>query len=374
MSRHKRKLPSGKTQYIVRWREGDRNRSRAFDDPKVAKDFDKEITRIRQSGELAAELERRRVTVEDLATDWWERRSGSISPSARAMYGRQLDKRVLPEFGSRRVSQITVADVERWIADLREDEDGEPTILKACTVLQSLMTMAVRDGIIASNPVKFARKPAQGRTRVPYLIKPAAVEVMRAWMLDHRSDRDVMLLELLAYAGLRPLSEAVVLRWGQVQDRSVVIRDTKRKRERSVTLVEPLKVALTDWRRNHRNGADRLVIAARDGDEWTEDEWRYWRRNVFRPAAVASGLPADVRPRDLRGSFASLLVHSGHNIVDVAAQLGHSPTICLRDYARVFAEHDPANVKPAAQVIAEARFAARVAGMRGWAQTVETAA
>jgi hypothetical protein len=35
--------------------------------------------------------------------------------------------------------------------------------------------------------------------------------------------------------------------------------------------------------------------------------------------------------------------------------MGHSPAICLRDYAQVFDEFDPAERKPAEQIIAEAR-------------------
>lgn len=357
--------------YQVRWREGDRNRSRNFDaggaGKKLAGDFDTEMRRLRQAGELVVQLDRRRLTVEDLYWDWLERVAPGLAAKTRQTYATQLALRVLPDFGHRRVSQIEVRDVERWIAKMRAAGDRDPTILMACAVLQALLTMAVRDGVIAVNPVAQARKPRAARTRNPHLVKPISVERMRAFLIEEATPRDVLVLELLAYAGLRPESEAVALPWRRVRDRSLLVQDTKRKRERSVMLLAPLAESLAAAR---SSATGPLVVPTSAGGAWSEHDWRNWRRRVFAPAATAAGLPADTRPRDLRGSFVSLLVHEGRNIVEVARQVGHSPEVCLRDYAQVFDEQDPDHRKPAGQVIAEARFAVRVAGMRPWA--VET--
>lgn len=57
---------------------------------------------------------------------------------------------------------------------------------------------------------------------------------------------------------------------------------------------------------------------------------------TIRAAAEAAGLLH--APYDLRGSFASLLIQEGRNVVDVAKQLGHTPETCLRYYARLFDE------------------------------------
>lgn len=377
MSVHRRKLASGKVQHIVRWRENGRNRSRAFDDPKTARDFDRELTRLRQAGELAAELQRRRITVADLVDEWADRVAPTLAKHTRDQYAVQLDHRILPQLGERPVAQLTVAEVERWVQWMREDggklgPTGNPTILKACAVLQAVLTLGVRDGVVAVNVARSARKPRQGRTRLPYLIKPIAVERMRAFLLARGQDRDAMLLELLAYAGLRPESEAVALRWGQVRDRSLLVADTKRGRERTVTVPAALRESLRTWRRQQgRPGADALVVPNLHGQSWSSDDWRTWRRRRFAAAARAAGLPADTRPRDLRGSFVSLLIHEGQNIVQVAGQVGHSPTICLRDYAQAFAEHKPGEVVSADTIISRARFAVRVASMREWATNIE---
>ena len=95
--------------------------------------------------------------------------------------------------------------------------------------------------------------------------------------------------------------------------------------------------------------------------EWSGDDWDNWRERIFQPAAIAVGLPDDTIPRDLRGSFASLLIFEGLplNVLEVAPELGHKPSTCLDIYGRLFEEFDPSRRRPAVDVIREAREAVR---------------
>jgi integrase len=59
---------------------------------------------------------------------------------------------------------------------------------------------------------------------------------------------------------------------------------------------------------------------------------------VFRPAAARASLEG-ARPYDLRHAFASLLIAEGRlSIIEIAAQLGHNPTVCLDIYDHEMAE------------------------------------
>lgn len=355
MSVHKK----GKA-FVVRWREGSSNRSRTFRIKKDAEAFDRELQRIRQAGELHQELEKRRITIDQLTADWWQRNVATWAPGTIQAYAVALDLRIREHLGQRRVAQLTVSDVEHWAARLRADGHPEPSILRAWAALQSMLSMAVRDGIVPVNVAQQAKgKPRQRRTRQPYRLTPHQVEAIRREMLARGWHQDAVLLDLLAYAGLRPESEAVQLRWQHVRERSLLVVDTKRSRERTIRVtVTPLLQTLREHRlRSGMPDGDHLVVPHPNGD-WTTERWRAWRRQRFRPACLAAGLPADVRPRDLRGSFVSLLVGEGRSIVEVARWCGHSAEVCLRDYADVFDEHDPDDRRPAAQVVAHARFGA----------------
>ncbi len=114
-------------------------------------------------------------------------------------------------------------------------------------------------------------------------------------------------------------------------------------------------------------------MCPREHGPWNQDAWRNWLRRVYRPAAINAGLarnwlrrvyrPAAInaglakttRARDLRGSFASLLIWEGQTVVVLAQQLGHSPEMCLRAYAGVFAEFSIDERIPAEKVIQNAR-------------------
>lgn len=166
--------------------------------------------------------------------------------------------------------------------------------------------------------------------------------------------RDVALAARLRRAA--PESEALALRWEDVRERVLFVPAGRKRgaRDRTVRLLAPLRDDLEAWRR--------IVEADGSGHifgEWSGERWDGWRGRVYREAARVAELPADARPRDLRGSFASLLIAEGQSVLEVARQLGHSPATCLRDYAALFDDFDPAvRVDPEGEV-RRARRAAR---------------
>ncbi len=62
-----------------------------------------------------------------------------------------------------------------------------------------------------------------------------------------------------------------------------------------------------------------------------------FRKRIYQAAARKVGVES-TRPYDLRHSFVSLLIHEGRlSIVEIARQLGHSPTMALDTYGHVIA-------------------------------------
>jgi site-specific recombinase XerD len=260
------------------------------------------------------------------------------------------------------------------VSKLRKEGVGDPTIIKTLTVFRSILKRAERDEEIDRNPIPLVAKPRQQRTREPRPVAPYHVELIRQRMLDPtpRRDkrgrrharrpeidrqRDATLVSVLAYSGPRPESEALPLRWSQIGQRTITYLATKGRRvkPRRTRLLAPLARDLAEFRiRCGRPGDDELVFGELSGDDWDN-----WRERIFQPAAQDVGLTADTIPRDLRGSFASLLIFGGLNVLEVAAQLGHKPSTCLDIYGRLFEEFDPARRRPAVEVIEEARRAVR---------------
>jgi integrase len=346
----------GTKRYKVRWKEHGASRAKSFDKERDAIRFDGDIKRRLALGD---DLTPRGTQRLDAFTQRWidTHMKVALTTATQDVYATQLDLRILPALGHLRLRDIRPSSIDEFVAAMRRKGVGDPTVVKTLTVLQSILQRAVRDEEIATNPVRAVRKPAQRREREPIMVAPEKVEVIRQGLLAEDRMRDATLVSLLAYAGLRPESEAITLTWEQVGKRTIFIpRGRKRGgRDRHVRLLAGLAQDLGEWRlaSGTRTG---LVFPASDG-AWKGHDWDNWRDRIFRPQAHVAGLPADVRPRDLRSSFATLLIHEGRTIVEVARQLGHSASTCVKDYAGVFEEFDPAQRVTADEAIAAARAA-----------------
>jgi len=348
----------GSARWEVRFRDGRRNRSRAFDRKKDAVAFESEVKRRKRLGALA-ELDAGEERLSDFAQQWWRLHAKpNLAPSTLKSYASVWDLHVLPHLGDHELRQLTPEVVANLRADLDAAKVGPATVRRALFVLQSVMRLAAVQSKVQSNPVRVVGKPRQPR-RLARPITPETVERIRVQL----SQRDATLVSILAYAGLRP-GEALALTWGCVRrrtilvDRSIVLgqeKSTKTNATRTVRLLGPLAQDLAEWRLAcRRPPADAYVLPSAAGAPWRDDDYRNWRKRKFAPAARAAGLGSP-RPYDLRHSSVSLLIQEGLSVVEVARQAGHSPEECLRTYAHVFEEFDPADRTSAEDRIRAAR-------------------
>jgi len=332
--------------YRVRWREGDRNRSRTFATRADARRWDTDVQRRRQLGTLHL-LDAGRETLNEYVTDTWAPAYAvQLAPKTRRVYGQHYDRHLAPHIGTWTLRALTPEVIARWQADRLASGAGRTAVLRSLELLGTILQRAFEAQRIASNPVRQVRKAPRPRRDEVRPLAPATVEAMRAHLLAGGSEqpqRDASLLSVLAYAGLRP-GEALGLRWGDVTDRTLLVQrsvslgheaDTKTRQHRSVRLLAPLRVDLTAWRlaAGHPD-ARALVFPGHDGKLWSEGAYQSWRRRAFARAAAAAGAPY-AHPYALRHSFASLLLHEGRNVIYVARQLGHDARLTLTRYGHV---------------------------------------
>ena len=176
MSVPRRQRADGTVVQIVRWREGGVNRSRSFDNEDDARDFDRRLRRLKQTGDPAVLADE--ITVRDYVHgEWWpnyaERRLARSTQEGHAI---DLDLRILPRLGDLPLSRVRPAVVERFIADLERAGTGRATIVSTLAVLQGVMKRAARDYNLPGNPVRQVDKPSQRREREPVLVTVEQVE------------------------------------------------------------------------------------------------------------------------------------------------------------------------------------------------------
>jgi integrase len=146
-------------------------------------------------------------------------------PNTRVDYRWQLSNHLLPFFAGHRLSQITIAEVDRYgAAKVRAGVLSPTSINKTITRLAQILEDAVEYGLIDRNPAK-------GKRRRLKAAKPAPVWLDRAEHIaalldaaggldgqarpDRRHVRRRAMLAVLVFAGLR-ISELLELRWRDV--------------------------------------------------------------------------------------------------------------------------------------------------------------
>jgi hypothetical protein len=123
----------------VRWREGGRGsqeRSRTFDVEDDAREFDRRVRRLKQTGDPALFADD--VTLREYVHgEWWpnyaERR---LALSTQESHSIDLGLRILPSLGDVPLARVRPSVVERFAADLEREGVGRATIVSTLAVLQ----------------------------------------------------------------------------------------------------------------------------------------------------------------------------------------------------------------------------------------------
>lgn len=330
----------------VRWKEANgRQRSKVIKLKDDAVRFDLEVTRRKQIGELAlTNLTSRGPTLAEWMTDRWLPEHGAnLEQSTLDTYAWDYADKIAPWLGHQHLQDLDVAALRKWQADRLADGVSAHGVLKARTVLSSVLRHAAESSAMTGNPLPLVRAPRLPHKDEVLALTPGQIERIR----QHLDPHGRLLVSLLAYAGLRP-GELRTLRWGDVRQRTLLVqragdpagRPKSVKGTRQARTVRLLP-ALVDDLAEHRDTASRSIVDRLGERAWTRDQWSTWRDDHWRPACLAAGFePSSIpRPYDLRHSFASLLLAEGRTVHDVAKQLGHSAEMTLRVYGHVIDEY-----------------------------------
>jgi hypothetical protein len=210
--------------WYVRWREGGRRRGRTFDRKSDAKDFLAWLRRRQQLGQAAVPDDI--MLAEFVETYWRLHAVPNLSPATRELYGGIWERHILPVLGEYGVRELSPKRLTRFRAELEQGGVGTATVVKALTIVQSILSFAVSEEIVEFNAAAAVRKPRYTRAREPHIFLPDEVERIRAQL----QARDRALVSVLTYSGPRPEEVVCRLAWGDVCEQSIRYVDSKRRR------------------------------------------------------------------------------------------------------------------------------------------------
>jgi integrase len=334
------------TAYEVRWRSNGAFKQRSFAVKREAERFALRVENDIAQGASTEPLVKNSKTLGEIVAASLAASRPALKPLSYRSSESVYRNHVLPAFGHRRISTITRAEVQTWIVALTGKGLAPATVHHCYVGLRKAFNFAAEDRLITYNPCDGVRlpKPQTADTFAPAFLTAAEVERVGA-ALDVAAPWG-LLVRFAAFTGLRA-GELMGLRVGDVDLAAghVRVRQTlhkiagewvvgtpKSKRStRDVPLMHSGLIAeLRRYKMQHPHSgdADALFWPGRALGTHAVDFERVldvgsFRRNYFRPALRALGLP-EMRVHDLRHTAASLWLAAGLKPYEVSRWLGHA--------------------------------------------------
>jgi integrase len=151
----------------------------------------------------------------------------NLSKASRDLYGRVWGLHILPRLGDYGVRELTPKRLTRFRVELERAGVGTATVVKAMTIVQSILSFAVSEELVEYNAAASVAKPRYERAREPHIFLPPEVEQIRTTL----DQRDATLVSTLAYSGPRPEEVVCRLAWSDIGEQAIRYVDTKRRRD-----------------------------------------------------------------------------------------------------------------------------------------------
>ena len=227
---------------------------------------------------------------------------------------------------------LTPEGIERYLAQLHAAGLAPASVARKRAALSSFCRFLSREGFLATNPVAVAASQTRPERKLPHTLTTAQLlELLRTPdRTTAKGRRDAALLEVLYAGGLR-LSEAVSLRWGDIDPKQgTILVQGKGGKERHVPLAAVVFESLLALRPKE---AEAKPLDPVFGGVGRVTLWRAVKENV-----AAAGLGKNPSPHWLRHSFATHLLNQGADLRAIQELLGHARITTTQIYTHVATE------------------------------------
>jgi integrase len=344
-------FPSGKRSYLVQYRKGGRSR-RAKIGPhgrltteEARKEARALLGQVAKGGNPAEDraTQRNSMTVQELCERYLNATErglvlgkGRRAKKESTLYTdrSRIKRHIIPLLGRRLVKDLTQSDVHRFIRDVASGktaivektsklrgkavvEGGIGAAARTAGLLGGILSFAVAEGVIETNPARGVARPADNRRELR--LRPEDYRKLGKALAEaaegYESDQAVSGAWLLMLSGCRR-GEIEGLRWLEVDEPGHCFRLENTKEGRSVRpMGQPVFDVLSQVRR--RPDCPYVLAGARRTGYFGGLPGS-WER-----IAKQAGLPK-VTPHTLRHSFASVAGDLGFSEPTIAAMLGHA--------------------------------------------------
>jgi integrase len=267
-------------------------------------------------------------TVKEAHDDFFYVLDRKLSESTKVNYHLHLD-RIVKAFGHVPMKQVSLADLEVWIATYERKGVSPASVNQSIRVLRRFWGWAAARGEVPANVAKGLEWRTEEEKEVVGLLEG---EVGK--FIEHCSVRFRPIAIFTLYTGLR-LSEVINLQWSSIRNdengRSCIYIvstrtfKTKTRKKRTIP-VHPVVSALLDQLPRQSE----YVICNREGEKYAEKS--SWFRTAAVRAAEAAGIRRTINMHALRHTFATRVSLYSRDSEAVQRLLGHTKYETTRLY------------------------------------------
>lgn len=282
------------------------------------------------------------IYFKSFAEQWLETKS-SRQAATRNMYINALNKTEDIDFYP--LESITRMDLQKIINKNKE----YPT---ACSqlklTLKQVFNLAVRDGLIQTNPAEFLELPKKPKSEGRALTKEEKEAIKKCDL----APMDEMYIMLLYYFGLRP-QEALALQPQDIdfQNRTLTvkravgydkndpyIKDTKTYKQRKLPIPDAFYDSLIKYSSAYKKGE---FLLNKDGELMSKtvksDMWVRIKKEIIKKL----GTDSDIRPYVFRHNFCCECYYRHLSVLMTSQLLGNSPQMVMKIYSHLDREKEP---------------------------------
>lgn len=157
--------------------------------------------------------EPRKITVAEYAAEYMTTHVATLTDSTQRSYEKNLRLHILPALGTRRLTDLTHREVQRFASSLSAGGKGlaPKTVHTVFGTLHALLTAAQRDEILQRNVADFCSLPRVTQTRA----KAITSAELNQFLDLIRKDEFYYMFFLDIFSGMRQ-SEILGLRWADI--------------------------------------------------------------------------------------------------------------------------------------------------------------
>ena len=325
----------------------------------------KEMTAILREIDRGTYLTPQKITVGQWLDEWLDTYAVTkVKPLTYQSYAAVIKNHLKPAFGAVSLQSLRGSHVQKLYNEMLAKGRNAKTVINVSAVLRKSLDVAMKQGLITSNPCDAAELPKAMRKE----IKPLTDAEIPLFLEQIEKHEFRNAYALCLFAGLRE-GECLGLSWSQVdfeKGRITVSQQLQKTKSGHVEYyiadttksgkprtIEPPAICFDYLRDEKRRQAQNKLKA---GELWN-NEWNlvfangvgryieietFYRK--FKKVVAAIGRP-DARVHDLRHTAATVAIASGADIKSVQSLLGHATAAFTLD---VYAHTSEAMMKDTA--------------------------